>query len=236
MKRCLVMLALVSACVPDTGRDIVAVMLSATGTADEPVVIDGFTVSLDRADVAVGPLYFCATDVPDFDSCESALFEQVDPFVVDALAPSTAVIGAMDGTTGEVRTAFFDYGIAWYLTAAEPTAGPAELAGHSAIFEGTATRGADVVRFVAAIDVVPIGRGLISVKAVPAAFDVRGGETVDVRIDAGAILATVDFDALLADVVDPLTPVVIDPGSQAYEAIAFQMTAGAPPAFEWQAP
>ncbi len=225
-----------AACVPDTGRDIVEVSLASAGTGAGPYAIDGFEVTLDRADVAIGPLYLCATEVPDFDLCDEAHFEWLDPFVVDALDAAPSAVGAMSGTTGQVHTAFFDFGIAWYLTAAEPTAGPAALGGHSAILEGVATRGADVVRFSAAIDVVPIARGVVSVKGRDAERDVRGGQALTVRVDPGALLAAVDFDALLAEVVDPEVPVVVDPGSPAHDAIVFQMTAGASPAFDWQAP
>lgn len=236
MKRLLASLVLLASCVPDTGRDVVEVSLASAGSGPEAVMIDGFTVTFARADVAIGPLYFCATEVPDFDRCESALFERLDPFVVDALDPAFGEEGPMEGTTGGVRTAFFDYGISWYLTAAEPSAGPAELGGHSAIFEGTATRGLDVVRFSASVDVAPAARGAVVVKAAPADFEVRGGETVVVAVEPEQLFAGVDFDEVLAQVVDPSTPVVIAEGSQAYEAIRFQMTGGAPPTFEWQAP
>ncbi len=236
MKRFVPIVAFLSACVPDTGREVVQVSLAAAGSGVATFAIDGFDVTFDRADVAIGPIYFCATEVPDFDRCESALFERVDPFVADALDPTPLAAGPMEGTSGVVHTAFFDYGISWYLTAAEPTSGPPELSGHSAIFEGTATRGADVVRFSAAIDVLPIAAGVVSVKAAPADYDVGGGETVTARLDPGALFAGVDFDALLALVVDPATPIVVAEGSQAYEAIRFQMTAGAPPTFEWQEP
>ncbi len=229
-------LVFAAACVPDTGREIVEVSLAAAGTEAAPFDVGGFTVVLDRAEVAVGPLYFCATESADFGLCDAALFEALEPFVIDALDPGVTPVGTMEGTTGSVRTAFYDYGLSWYLTSAEPTRSPAAPEGHSAILSGTATRGADVVRFVAAIDVFPIARGAVAVQGAKTEATVGGGETVIARVDASAWLAGVDFEAVLEEVTDPAIPVVLAHDDLAYQSIVLGMTAGAPVSFEWSAP
>ncbi|MBC7172512.1 MAG: hypothetical protein H5U40_08810, partial [Polyangiaceae bacterium] len=79
-------------------------------------------------------------------------------------------------------------------------------------------------------------RGVLAVQGVSSRADVRGGETVTGRVNPSAFFSSVDFDSLLAEVVDPTIAVTVAKGSQAYDSIVFQMTAGSPPAFEWSAP
>jgi hypothetical protein len=236
--KALILLGLVGAagCVPDTGREIVEVTLAAAGTEPAPFDVGGFTVTLERADVAFGPVAFCATESAELYLCEAALFEARDPFVVDALDPTIVPVAAMEGTTGTVRTAFFDYGISWYLTSSTPTRSPDLLEGHSAIFEGTATRGADVVRFVARVDVVPIARGAVTVQGAKTSAEVSGGETVVARVDPSPWFAGVRWGDLLAEVTDPAIPLVLTPVDAAYQSIALGMTALAPAELEWRAP
>jgi hypothetical protein len=229
-------LLFLAGCVPDTGREVVPVTLAAAGVDAPPFEVDGFTVTLERADVAFGPVDFCATESADLELCDAALFEDREPFVIDALDPAVVPVAAMEGTTGAVRTAFFDYGRSWYLTSSTPTSSPDLLEGHSAILEGAAERGEDVVRFVAAIDVTPITRGAVAVQGAKTEATVAGGETVVVRVDPRAWLAGVDFDALLAEVTDPAVPVALPPSGAAYQTIVLHMTSLAPAGFEWRAP
>jgi hypothetical protein len=227
---------LLAGCVPDTGREVVTVTLAAAGVEAQPFAVDGFTVTLDRADVAFGPVDFCATESAELELCDAALFEDREPFVIDALDPSVVPVAAMEGTTGAVRTAFFDYGRSWYLTSSTPTSSPDVLEGHSAILEGAASRGEDVVRFVATIDVTPITRGAVAVQGAKTEATVSGGETVVVRIDPRAWLAGVDFDALLAEVTDPEIPVALSSSGAPYQTIVLNMTSLSPARLEWQAP
>ncbi|MBC7173084.1 MAG: hypothetical protein H5U40_11675, partial [Polyangiaceae bacterium] len=100
MKRLIaVLFAIWGGCAPATSRELVEVTLAVEGASAGSFSADGFDVVLERAEVVVGPLYFCATEHPEFDFCDAALFEQLDPFVIDALAAEPIEIGVLVGTT-----------------------------------------------------------------------------------------------------------------------------------------
>ncbi len=142
----------------ETGGTFVEVPFEARGTAPDPFTKDGWEVTLGEATLGFGPIYFCATDSALSSRCEVAVLEFLDGITLNGLEPAPQSIGSLSGTTGTVRTAFFDYGIVWLLTQPLPEAlpgvpgGPAVVRsenpsyvpeGHSARFSGNATCVAD---------------------------------------------------------------------------------------------
>jgi hypothetical protein len=150
---------------------------------------------------------------------------------VDALDATPQRLGEVFGVTGEIRSATYDYAITWFPTQLQPTPTAAAPGGHSARFEGRATRGATTFRFVADVDVLPILRGSRAVQGARVTAQIRGANLrVDVRLDPSAWFRAVDFEELSRQGVDP---VAIRPGSAAHNALVIGMTASALPTFEW---
>jgi hypothetical protein len=232
MKRLLVLL-LFAAC-NDTGQEFVTYPIVAAGVSPGPFAAGDWQVTLTRAQVGLGPLYFCATSGASASLCPVALAELTDTVTVDALATTAQPLGDVHGVTGPIRSMTFDYAITWLTTetSAKPKSGAP--GGHSARFEGTATKGSETVHFVADVDVVPRYQGSRAVEGARVMADVVDDHVeVDVVVDPRDWWKNVDFDALAAQGGDP---VVVAPGSRAYNAVVVAMTANYRPSFTWRNP
>jgi hypothetical protein len=188
-----------------------------------------WNVTFSDATIAFGPVYFCAAQSGSATLCETAVGDIRSITRVNLLDVEPQPLGEVDGFTGSIRSASYDYGIHWFLTENAPTPAPEAPGGHSAHFAGTASRGADRVHFTADIDLLPQFQGQRAVPSAPylASVDEDGGR-LDARMPLASWFADVDFDALFAAGKDP---VVFEPNSQAYSAIVIAMIANAPPEF-----
>lgn len=235
MKRAMmVVLALALAACERTGSTYVAVPLHGAGALRAPFEVEGWSVELDRADVAFGPVWLCATMAADPEFCATSVLELTETVTIDGLAPAPEPLGTMHGIRGSVRSAMFDYGISWLPTAARAAANEGAPEGRSARFAGTATRGAESFAFTCDLELTPIMQGSLVVRGlrIPA-HDVAVDDALVVRVDPRAWLSSLDFDRLAARGEDP---VVIAPGDPDYEALVVAMTAGTLPTFEWGTP
>ena len=235
MKR--VMMALVAlalAACERTGSAYVAVPLHGAGVERAPFDVEGWTVELDRADVAFGPVWLCATMAADPEFCATSVLELTETVTIDGLGPAPEPLGTMHGTRGSVRSTMFDYGISWLPTAAGAAANEGAADGHSARIAGRATRGAEGFAFACDVDIAPIMQGSIVVRGlrIPA-HEVVAEDALVVRVDPRAWVSSLDFDRLAARGEDP---VVIAPGDPDYEALVVAMTAGRLPSLEWGTP
>lgn len=232
MKHVLVfMSALVLGC-GQTGQDIVSFPVHAAGTGEAQIARDGWVITVQRADLGFGPLYLCATPFADLDVCPRAEAELLTTHTIDALDESPQMLGEADAITGTVRSAMFDYGIAWLLVDRRPRAREGAPGGHSAIFVAQAERGEDTLRIDARVEVLPRVPGGSAVIGAPTGeHTITGDEALTVRFDPAALFGEVDIEALwLAD--DGDGQVTLEPGDPAYEALVIAMTT-APPTFEW---
>jgi hypothetical protein len=216
----------------DAGGAYVSFPAYGVGSAREPFSVGAWTVTLTRAEIAFGPAYFCATASSNAELCGEAIAEMRSSATIDALDPTPRRIGTIEAITGEIRSAMFDYGISWHLPDPAPRPTEGAIDGHSAIFEGSASHvEGRTIRFVAAIDVVPRLQGALSVFGVRMRHAIASAnDALVVRIDPNALWARVDFDALAAIGDDP---VVIRPGTQAWNALVIAMTSAALPSFRW---
>ncbi len=222
----LALAALLAAACGTTGAEPFAYPIAVTG-AGASFPIGDWQVTLERAELALGPIYLCATAADSPDLCAVAQGEFTDVAVVDLLAAAPQAIGEVDSLAGDVRSAMLDYGISWFTTQTAATAG-SEL-GHSAHLTGTAIRGDITLSFDALVDVVPPLRGSPALVGVRARVDAPDETSrLLLRINPGAWLLGVDFDALAAQ--GP--SVEIRPGDPAHAAIAFALTTQ-PPGFDW---
>lgn len=218
-----------------TGQPEVSYQAFAVGSDPAPFPAGAWTVTLDEATVAFGPVYFCASATGSATLCEVALAELTEVTAVDAVDPAPQPLGLIRGFAGDIRSASFDYGIHWFLTDTNPVAAPEAPGGRSARFRGRAERdGAPPLSFTADVEILPQYQGQRAVPSAPAAATVGDeGARLEVRFDPRAWVERVDFDDLAAAGV---TEVTIAPGDRAHDALVIAMVAQRPPAFAWSAP
>jgi hypothetical protein len=214
----------------DTGQKPVSYPLIATGTTG-PFAAGAWEVTLDVAQVALGPIYFCATEAASMDLCPAAVNEFADVAQMNALDPAEQTLGRVEGVTGEIRSATYDFGVTWFNRQTSPQASAKAPGGHSAHFEGSATRGATTLRFVSDVDVIPPQQGTLAVQGARMVASVHDSrQTLRIAIDPGAWWSDVDFDELAALSGDP---VVVTATSRAHNALVLRMTTVAMPSFDW---
>jgi len=229
-RRAAPLLALALLACGSTGAEPFAYPIAAVGVGADAFPVGDWQVTLTRADLALGPIYLCATAAASPDLCAVAVGEFADVAVLDALAPAAVELGEVAALPGDVRSAMLDYGISWFTTQTEAT--PDRALGNSARLAGTAVRGDTTVTFDARVDVLPPLRGSPALVGVRARVDEPGPDSrLLLRVDPRAWLLGVDFDALAA--AGPSA--AIRPGDAAHAAIAFAMTTQ-PPTFSWSAP
>ncbi|MEZ4406296.1 MAG: hypothetical protein R3A52_07465 [Polyangiales bacterium] len=196
-----------------------------------PFMAGPWEVTLDVARVDIGPVYFCATEAASSDLCPAAVAEFASSGLVNALDPSPQRLGEVTGVSGTVRSATWDYGLTWFTTqrAARPTS--TAPGGHSAHFEGRATRDGRTVRFVSDVDVAPMIQGSLAVQGARVSGDLRAATArLDLTFDARAWWRGVDFDEVAAISGDPA---VVPTSSRAHNAVVIAMTTTGVPTFTW---
>ena len=210
------------------------VALSASGTVARPVAVAGATVTLNRADVAFGPAYFCASASATTELCSVAIAELRDVVVVRALDPALQSLGALHAVTGTIHSAIYDYGISWPLTQHGTRRAVNAPGGHSAILEGSLERAGRTLRFTALIDVTPGKRGQLTVNTQRTEHELRApGEQLTLTVDPNRWVDRLEPDALFALDEDGDGAVVILKESTSYESILQGMLNRAPIGFRW---
>jgi hypothetical protein len=207
--------------------------------------VGAWSLRLTRAELAFGPIYFCASASGSSTLCEASIAEATDTVLIDALSSQTQRIGRVHGFTGTIRSVSYNLGIDWFDTQTAPT--PAEVApgGHSLHLEGEARRQGALLPFIADVDVIPPkGRGYRAVDSVPALVD-DAGRPAAVTIDSSNFRLEVhfratnwfrqfeerDFDALAAS---GASPVRITPGSEpAHARFVIGLTGLGRPELRW---
>jgi hypothetical protein len=226
--------ALVVASCGETSRRSIERTLDVAGTTPEPFVVDGFTVTLDRADVAFGPLYACAAVIASLDLCETSIVESLVSATIDGLDPVPQRFPLV-GTTGIVRSVMYDHGLTWRFTDARPVATDGAVEGHSMAFAGHAERGAESFDFTAAIDVRPASPGAPGVFGVETPVQ-EVGDVVALRLafDPIAWWSTVDFEALAARAALEGGSIDLQPGDPVLEALLLAAVVNVTPAATWE--
>ena len=190
-----------------------------------------WTITMTRAEVALGPFYFCAASSGSSTLCESSVAEVASVTFVDALSSARSPIGKVHGFSGPIRSVSYDFGISWLETQTEATPAPPLPRGHSMRLEGFARRDLTEISFVADIDLVPQYQGQNAVSTAPATADVQSERTrLEVVLEPAAWFTQVDFDALEAA---RKTSVVISPGTAEHGAILVGVKNLAPLELRW---
>ncbi len=234
--------ALHTAC-SDTGQQSVAVPLFAAGTRVVELSARGdVPVTLERAELAFGPLYLCAaTEAGEL--CETARVEWLGSETLDPTSELATRVGTLEGVSGSVRSWMFDYGITSQLTRDEPFVLDAAraLGGHSFRMSGSAVVDAQRVGFELEVTAAPSARVEPGISVVRKSTSDRFSHEVTaeelgllVRFDPSSWLADVDFRALLEEQ-RPAEgePLVIDAESAVAASVRSALVVGERPLFEW---
>lgn len=235
----------------DVGQRYAEVPLLVSGTdLSEPLLAAGdVTLTIERAELAFGPLYLCAgTQAGDL--CETARLEWLDSVRVDLTNTAPRRAGTLSGTTGRVRSWMYDLGISSQLIREEPFVLDAarELGGASLIVEGRASRGNLDVPFEVA---VVIQQGSEAERGVPVVrkgtadvfnHDVTGREqALSVVFDAASWLRSMDLSAELATSACETAGACAEalhlaPDGQAYRGLHNAVVSGRRPRFDFEPP
>ena len=200
----------------------VTLQASAVGAPVVGVPMGEWTVSLNRAELGFGPIYFCAAAAAR--ACDAASAELTSVATIDLLDASPQAIGEVNGFSGNVRSATWDYGITWLTTEQAPTARTSS--GHSLVLSGVAVRGEQTMHFYMELDALPLQPGTLAVLGAKTNATLADGGALRITFDVAQWVSTIDFATV---------PAVITREDEAYQAITIAMTANAPPTFNWSA-
>ena len=233
---CMLALALagcIAASQEPVAYDAVVVSQGAGGNHES----NGWVITLSRADVALGPFYFCAAASGSSTLCASSIAEVASVRVVDALAPSPSPLGRVHGFSGNIQSVSYDFGISWFDTQTAATPAPALFGGHSMRLEGEARKGTMLVPFTADVDVVPQYQGQNAISTGTAVGSVESSATrLEVLLDPASWMRQVDFDAIAAKVGSSGKAVfAIEPGMEEHGAVLVGVKNLAPPELRWVA-
>lgn len=246
-------LALPFACVlagcSDVGQSQAEVPLYVSGSELRgPVAAAGdVTLTIERAELAFGPLYLCA-GAQAGELCDTARLEWLDSVRIDLKDAEPRRAGTLSGTTGRVRSWMYDLGISSQLTQNEPSVLDAaqELGGASLVVEGRASQGGFEVPFVVG---VVVQQGAAVERGVPVVrkgkgdvfnHDVTGAEPgLWVRFDASAWLSRLDLRAELAKSLcvtegDCREALRLAPDGMAYRGLHNAVVSGRRPELNWE--
>lgn len=205
-----------------------AVVVTRAGGAGNP---SGWVVTLSRADVALGPFYFCAAASGSSTLCASSIAEVASVRVIDALAPGPSPLGRVRGFSGNIQSVAYDFGISWFDTQTTATPAASLPGGHSMRLEGKAQKGEAVIPFTADVDVVPQFHGQNALSTASAIASVESSATrLEVVLDPAAWVRQLDFDAVAAS---GAVSLAIAPGSAEHGAILVGIKNLAPLEFRW---
>jgi hypothetical protein len=171
------------------------------------------------------------------DACEEAKAEWLGTASIDALDPGPQMLGEAAAITATVRSAMFDYGRSWLLTAGRPQANPGAPRGRSAVFVVRAIKDGVTLEVRASIDIDPANAGQSAVIGAATGEEaIEGDEALTVRFDPAAWWRGVDLDEVAAMDEDGDGVVELARGDVPYEDLVLEMTTRRLPAFEWVQP
>ena len=242
MRRLLLCGLLVGAACSDPSQQRVEVPLRVAGNeAGREVSTQGDLVAtLERADLAFGPLYLCA-GVQAGDLCETARLEWLGSVVVDALDSNPQDAGALRGLSGTVQSWMYDLGISSQLTVDEPVELEAarQLQGVSLVVSGEVRLGTTERAFEIR---VPARQGGETERGAPIVststtddfyYEVGAREAaLTIRFDPTTWMTGLDFRPYLSS--GDTEPIVIDSDGPNFRSVRNALVAGERPQFDWQ--
>jgi len=202
-RRALALITVVAAGCAETGQDRISVPLFVAGANVTEPVVAAFDVPLtiERADLAFGPLYLCAGATAG-DLCDTARLEWLETVVVDTTLDEPARAGELSGVTGMVRSWMYDLGISSQLTGTQPFIldAASQLGGASLVLEGRVVVDGIEVPFTASVPIQQTDETEIGVPVVRKSTSESFFRDVDsdesgllLRFDPSAWVRGIDF-------------------------------------------
>ncbi|QQR90621.1 MAG: hypothetical protein IPJ88_02440 [Myxococcales bacterium] len=240
----LILLLQLTACI-DTGQEQISFPFSVAGTEHKDGFEgrNGWIITLQRADLAFGPLYLCAGTRAG-ELCENARGQWLQSVVVDALNAEAQPAGTIEAYSGTVRSWMYDLGFASLLTQEDSLELQAakDLGGSSLRISGTAEQGATIIPFTGNLRLVrqeETEQGVSLVRSSSSdVFENTLSQSSELHIvfDASAWFASLDFAnvAQSAGCIDSLCEEQdLAEHEQALRALSNDIVAGQRPSFQW---
>ena len=229
-------LSLLSGCT-DVGAQRLQVPMFLQGTAPSLIRVADYDVEVDQAQVAFGPLYLCASRLPDVDICPTSIAENLQTTSFDALSERATMAGTLSGFTQTSRSGMWDYGRTWRISdrVVRPSAQAIDGA-HSAVLVLTATRGGESrhFRFVLDVDGGSQTSGTTAVRARLTEQALTPSlASLEVRFDPTLWASLVDYDTLwelpVSEMID------VPAGHPAESSVRLAMVLNGLPTMTWRA-
>lgn len=238
--------ALLPAC-SEAGQQHASVPLFVAGAeVARPITATGdVQVTIERAQLAFGPLYLCA-GFEAGDLCDTARLEWLDSAVVDLLDAAPRQVGMLEGTTGSVRSWMYDLGISSQLTRDEPfvLSAATELGGASLLISGHASSGDISLTFTTAVVIeqgAEVERGVPVIRkrtSDPFGHDVTHREAgLWLHFDAVPWIESLNFGSELESCMaaqDCEEGRQLEPTSPIYVGLHNAVVLGKRPSFSWE--
>ncbi len=245
LRQCLLVAVSVNAGCVDTGQELTTIPLLVAGSdVSEPFeAVGSVPVTLDRADLAFGPLYLCA-GVTAGELCDTARLEWIDTTVVDTANPDPVRAGELVGATGPVRSWMYDLGISSQFTRDDPFVLDAakQLGDVSFVVEGHVDLDGSDVSFAARIAIQQNETTELGVPVIRKASGERFFHDVTetdasllLRFDPRDWLRPLDFRTLLSAEAcgTECNELTIVPETEAHRSLTVALTTTGRPEFEW---
>lgn len=192
---------------------------------------DGWTVTLEDAHIAFGPIYLCQATRPG-DFCEVAVAEQLVVQDVDVLAGDRRSLGTLTATAQTVRSYMAELGRPWAYTDRRATAlDDTVLGGHSLRLSGFGEDGTGRrVNFSAELDFSGSQVGTVPVRVdLDQELQLSPGSSITLRFDPERWFPDLDFEVLHDDDGPDVQTVELESDTQAYRSLRLALVANATP-------
>lgn len=232
----LLMLAMFSGCASPT-QESIEFPIRATSNLEAQLVDDGVQITLTRAILLFGPVYFCASRGASYDLCPEARAEFLPVVEVDLLNNQEVFLGMANGVSGSIESLMFDYGHPWLIASADPIEEPRS----SLLLEGVMDSESDTlgaVPFRLSVTLQPDSPGAPTISGIQTSVVLRNGIALQVGFDAAAWARSIRWAELVARGTSDGVPVTLLGVEPSRTALVQSLGNAALPRFEWsdQAP
>lgn len=233
MTRAVPLVLLLVACAPPQHAVEFPLRATVAGTP-LPRLINGSAVTLSRALLGVGPIYWCSTASAGADLCGQPLLEFASTATVDLLDPRPQVLGGVRGYSGVVRSAQYDHAQSWTVTSSRPEAMPGAPDGHALVLQGNVVGAARDFSFQVDVDVQAIRQGELAVTYARTDATIGTATTgVTLDIPLARWLDGMDWAALEA-AAEATGTVHIGVDHPVSQGLVLALTSNARPTFVWE--
>lgn len=195
------------------------------------VQVGDWQLTLTRAQMVIGPLYFCSTQSASSDLCPQALNELLEQTTVDLMQPSPQGLGVIHGLSGVINTAYYNMGWSWFTTYHQPV--PPGL-GHSMILQWRAVhKEGKGIDFTAWVDIIPPVQGSRAIQGVKVNAQVNEStQRLTITANPSQWIAQIDYSAYLGQNISAV--LLENTENQVFNVLLSAIRGAHRPVFQWQ--